>query len=222
MVASYEPNFKYTRIMKQSLLIRRDWIALLWPVLIGCCCVGLWWLERFWRLGWSSSDWLRESWWSIYGITALVVGVFLAPLYRAWRIPIPWLLAYVVLLYGGSWGGYQVARSIFYTLYTQGLMGGEMMIVTVSIWKLFGLVVVLAMVYFVPLWQFHHSTDRLHILTLVEAFVAVVPCSLISLAWLPLTYGEESFIQAVYWGYPFFWMPVLLGWVAVATTKEWI
>ena len=165
---------------------------------------------------------MRQDWWSIYPIIALVVAVFLWPLGKAWAIPWPWMLLYVIVLAGSSWGAYHTTRSIFHTLYAEGLMVGHNQVITASIWKLFGVVLVVAAIYFIPLWQFHHSTDRLHLLTLVEAFILVIPCSLISLEWLSLGQVPHTFLDAVRWGYPFFWIPVFLGWVAVATAREWI
>lgn len=197
-------------------------MVLLLPALVGCCCIGLWWLEQDWRLGWSGTAWLQQSWWSIYPIIGLIVAVFLGPLWRMWSIPWYWLGFYVLVLSLVSWGGYVWTRSIFYTLYVEGLLGGDTRVVTISFWKLFGIVLLVACVYFIPLRQFHQSTDRLHLLTLVEAFILVIPCSLISLESFSFIGRGTTFLDAVRWGYPFFWVPFFLGCFSIATAKEWM
>lgn len=211
-------------ITNRSPLVASGWdvVSLLLPVVVGGCCIGLWWLEQTFRLGWSGEAWLQQHWWSIYPIVGLVIAVFLWPLRQTWSIPWRWMIAYALLLSGVSWGAYVGTRSVFDTLYSTGLLRGDTTVVTASIWKLFGVVLVVAGAYFIPLWQFHHSTDRLHLLTLVEAFVLVIPCSLISLELLPFIGEGHTFVDAVRLGYPFFWVPFFLGYLSLATAKEWI
>lgn len=198
--------------------------ALLWitPIVAGLCSLLLWWYELHELVGWQGIKWTIEPLTSIYIITALIVITFLLPMMLELKMPKIWLLLHSVLLYTCSLLAYFAAKSIFNTLYTNGLVVGDQGIIAFSIWKLMAVVIILSIIYFIPMWHFHQTTDGMHILTIIVAIISVVPASLITVECLPLWGVKTAFIDAVKLGYPVFWIPIFLGFLSTAAAKEWI
>jgi hypothetical protein len=208
--------------MEQPKLTLRDIFLLIVPIFIGIVSLLLWSYELHQVVGARGFAWLRQPLTSVYLISFLIVLAFLLPLRIELEMPIGWALFYIVLLYGASLGTYFLAKQIFYTLYTKGLIAGDNKIITLSIWKLLGTVILLSAVYFIPMRHFHKTTDGMHILTIMIAIISVVPASLICIEQLPLWSQETAFIDAVKIGYPIFWMPIFLGSLSTAAAKQWI
>ena len=208
--------------MEQQKLTLKDIFLLIVPVFIGVISFFMWSYELHQVVGIRGFAWLREPLMSVYIISFLIVLAFILPLRIELKIPIGWALFYILLLYGASLGTYFVAKQIFYTLYTKGLIGGDNRIITLSIWKLLAIVILLSAIYFIPMRHFRRKTDGMHILTIMVAIISVVPASLICIEQIPLWSHETAFIDAVKLGYPTFWMPVFLGSLSTAAAKEWI
>ena len=208
--------------MEQQKLTLKDIFLLITPVFIGVISFFMWSYELHQVVGIGDFAWLREPLTSVYFISFLIVAAFLLPLRTELKMPIGWSLFYVLLLYGASLGTYFLAKQIFYILYTKGLIAGDNRIITLSIWKLLGTVILLSTIYFIPMRHFHRQTDGMHILTIMVAIISVVPASLICIEQIPLWSDETAFIDAVKLGYPTFWMPVFLGSLSTAAAKEWI
>jgi hypothetical protein len=208
--------------MEYPKLTLKDIFLLITPILIGVISWLMWSYELHQVVGARGFAWLREPLTSIYIISFLIVVAFLLPLRVELKMPIGWTLFYLVLLYGASVGTYFLAKQIFYTLYTRGLIAGDNRIITLSIWKLLGTVILLSAIYFIPMRHFHKSTDGMHILTIMIAIISVVPASLICIEQLPLWSTQTAFIDAVKLGYPILWLPIFLGSLSTAAAKEWI
>jgi hypothetical protein len=208
--------------MEQPKLTLKDIFLLITPVFIGVISLFMWWYELHRVVGATGFAWLREPMTSVYVISFLIVLAFLLPLRIELKMPIGWTLFYILLLYAASLGTYFLAKQIFYTLYTKGLIGGDNKIITLSIWKLLATVILLSTIYFIPMRHFHRKTDGMHILTIMIAIISVVPASLICVEQIPLWSHETAFIDAVKLGYPIFWMPIFLGSLSTAAAKEWI
>lgn len=201
---------------------RLSWLSWLAPLLVATLCWSLWWWEWTQAVPQEGLAWTQHDWQCIYPIIVLTVGVFLWPLHRAFAMPWTWVLLYGVVLCGISAVTYFGARSIFQTLYLTGLLGANTSGAAWSIWKLLGMALGLAICYFLPLWHYHQTTDGMHILTLLEVFILVVPCSLISLELFPMGSDSLSFMTAVKFGYPVFWVPMGLGYLSRAVAEEWL
>jgi len=204
----------------------KDLLLLLFPLIVGVVCISIWLYEMIYVVGWKGYAWIRDPLMGIYPITFLIVMAYLLPQLIVLKFPKIWFVAYTVILFVASIGAYFAAQGIFIELYKcrAGLINCQTDLVAWSIWKLFWLVGVLSVIYFIPIRHFHHSTDGMHILTILVAFVSVVPTSLISLeefhAW-----SEDSvflFVDCVKMGYPALWTPILLGTLSTAAAKEWI
>ncbi|BDS13359.1 hypothetical protein [Aureispira anguillae] len=208
--------------MAHQQLTLKDIALLIIPVLLGGCCLLLWWYELHQVVGWQGLNWIKQPLVVIYIITGLVVAAFLLPIIVELKVPVVWIVIYALLLYAISLGTYFTAKGIFYTLYTKGLMMGNQNVIAGSIWKLMGVVILWAMVYFIPIRHFHNSTDGMHIITIMVAIISVVPASLICIECLPLWSTQMAFIDAVKVGYPVFWAPIFLGLLSTAAVKEWI
>lgn len=199
--------------------VRRSWFV---PLVVAFLCWVLWWWE--WRqvVPKEGLAWTQHDWNCIYPIIFLTVTIFLWPLYCTFAMSWRWALVYGVLLSGASWMTYYSAHSIFQTLYLEGLLTDNRNLAAWSLWKLLGIALSLAICYFLPLWHYHKTTDGMHILTLVEVFILVVPCSLITLELFPIGNAEISFMNAVKLGYPVFWTVIGLGYLSRAVAEEWI
>jgi len=208
--------------MEQAQLTLKDIFLLIIPIVVGMVSCLMWWYELHYVVGWKGIGWIHQPLTSVYIIPLLVVLVFLLPMRMELKMPIKWLLFYLILLYGASLYTYFFAKQIFYTLYTQGLIGGDNRIITLAIWKLMTIVILLSVVYFIPMRHFHKTTDGMHILTIMVAIISVVPASLIFVEQLPFWSEGTAFIDAVKLGYPTFWMPIFLGLLSTAAAKEWI
>jgi hypothetical protein len=195
----------------------------LMPLLVALLCWLLWWGELTYWVPQQPYAWTQHHWYSVYPIIVLIIGVFLWPLQRAFDMPWRWLLFYGLLLALVSGSAYWVIHSIFQNLYLDFFLGDPATnLMAWSIWKLLALALVVALFYFLPLWHFHTTTDGMHILTLLEVFILVVPCSLISLECFPMGSTSISFINAVKLGYPVFWLPIGLGYLSRAVAWEWL
>jgi len=203
-------------------LPKKDWLLLLAPLLIGGCCFLLWRYELHEVIGWQGKGWLRTSLKSVYVINALIVLVFLLPLLVELKMPIKWMILYSVLLYGTSMGAFLTAKEMFHDLYVEGVGLGNETIITTTIWKFLGLLIVVALVFFIPIRHFHRSTEGMHVLTIMVALISVIPASIISLESLPLWAQQITFLHTVKVGYPVFWTPVFLGLLSTAAAKEWV
>lgn len=190
------------------------------PLLVALLCWCLWWLEWVWAVPQEGLQWTKHHWKCVYPIIFLTVVLFLFPLRGAFAVPWGWLLIYGVVLYGVSWWAYWETYSVFRNLYLAELLKGEQGLAAWSLWKLMGIALGLAICYFLPLWHYHQTTDGIHILTLLEVFILVIPCSLITLEVFPMGYNETSFINAVKLGYPVFWASLGLGYLSMAVANE--
>lgn len=208
--------------MELQKLTLKDTFLLIVPICIGVISLFMWWYELHRVVGSKGFAWLSQPLMSVYVISFLIVFAFILPMRMELKMPVGWVLFYVVLLYGASIGAYFAAKQIFYTLYTKGLIGGDNKIITLSIWKLLATVILLSTVYFIPMRHFHRTTDGMHVLTIMIAIISVVPASLICIEQIPLWSRETAFIDAVKLGYPIFWMPIFLGSLSTAAAKEWI
>ncbi|MGH1334909.1 MAG: hypothetical protein ACRBFS_02200 [Aureispira sp.] len=201
---------------------RFSWLSWLAPFLVAMLCWMLWYLEWSQMVPQEGLAWTQHNWQCIYPIIFLTILVFLWPLHQAFEMPLGWGLFYMALLCVGSWLTYWGARSIFQALYLEGLLVGDTNLAAWSLWELLGMALGLALCYFLPLWHYHQTTDGMHVLTLLEAFILVVPCSLITLELFPMGSAELSFINAVKLGYPVFWTPIGLGYLSRAIAEEWL
>lgn len=208
--------------MEQAKLTLKDIFLLITPVFIGVISLLMWWYELHEVVGWEGYAWVYHPLRSIYVISFLIVVAFILPMRMELKMPIGWTVFYMLLLYGTSIGTYFLAKQIFYTLYTKGLIAGDNKIITLSIWKLLATVILLSTIYFIPMRHFHKTTDGMHVLTIMIAIISVVPASLICMEQLPLWSRETAFMDAVKLGYPIFWMPIFLGLLSTAAAKEWI
>lgn len=203
-------------------LQKKDWLLLLAPLLVGVCCIVLWWYELHEVIGWQGKGWLRTSLNSVYAINALIVLVFLLPLIVELKMPIIWMVIYSVLLYATSMGAFIAAQAMFRDLYVEGVGLGNETVITVTIWKFLGLLIIVALVFFIPIRHFHRSTEGMHVLTIIVALISVIPASIISLENLPLWAHQITFLYTVKVGYPVFWTPIFLGLLSTAAAKEWV
>jgi hypothetical protein len=208
--------------MELPKLTLKDIFLLIVPIVVGVISLLMWWYELHQVVGWQGLGWIRQPLISVYIIPFLIVLAFILPLRMELKMPLGWTLFYFILLYGASVGTYFLTKDIFYILYTQGLIGGDNGIITLSIWKLMGTVILLSIVYFIPMRHFHKTTDGMHILTIMVAIISVVPASLICIEQLPLWDTAVTFMDAAKLGYPIFWMPIFLGLLSTASAKEWI
>ncbi len=208
--------------MEQQKLTIKDIFLLIVPIVAGIIGLLMWWYELHELIGWQGMKWIRQPITSVYIIPFLIVLAFILPMRIELEMPIGWTILYIGLLYGASLGAYFLAKQIFYTLYTRGLIGGDNGIITLSIWKLMATVILLSIIYFIPMRHFHKTTDGMHILTIMVAIISVVPASLICVEQFPLWTRGTAFIDAVKLGYPIFWMPIFLGWLSTAAAKEWV
>lgn len=208
--------------MEQPKLTFKDISLLVLPVVVGIISLLLWWYELHQVIGWQGLGWVRKPLTSVYVIPLLIVVAFLLPMRVELKMPIGWTLFYLLLLYGASVGAYFMAKQIFYTLYTKGLIVGNNKVITLSIWKLMATVILLSIVYFVPMRHYHKTTDGMHILTIMVAIISVIPASLICIEQMPLWSRNATFMDAVKLGYPIFWMPIFLGTLSTAAAKEWV
>jgi hypothetical protein len=208
--------------MNNQKLTFKDVILMLIPLLVGAVCLLLWMYELHQVIGWQGVKWLRQPIQSVYVITFLIVLTFLLPLIVVLKMPIGWTLFYTILLYGASLVAFFSARAMFHTLYTRGLVLGDEALIAYSIWKLLGIVILLSIIYFIPMRHFHKKTDGMHVLTIIVAFISVIPASIICVETIPLWNHRAAFLDAVKIGYPAFWVPVFLGMLSTAAAKEWI
>lgn len=208
--------------MEQAKLTLKDIFLLTVPIVIGGISLLMWWYELHQIVGWQGYNWVRQPLWSIYVISFLIVVAFILPMQIELKMPIGWVLFYLVLLYGASIGAYFWAKHIFYVLYTKGLIEGDNQVITLSIWKLLATVILLSGIYFIPMRHFHKTTDGMHVLTIMIAIISVVPASLICVEQFPFWSRETAFMDAVKLGYPVFWLPIFLGLLSTAAAKEWI
>lgn len=198
----------------------KDFIMLLSPFLVGGLCIFLWWQELHHVIGWQGSGWVRKPLFSVYIIIFLIVAVFLLPMVVELKMPIPWVIFYVVLLYLTSCWAFFQAKEILHRLYAHGLHTGNQHLVAVSIWELMGVVIAFAIVFFIPMRHFHRTTDGMHVITIIVAVISVIPASIISIEHLPLWDCKINFMDAVKIGYPIFWLTVFLGLLSEAAAKE--
>jgi hypothetical protein len=217
-------GYKWFPIVQTSLFMTNktsfSWLAWCSPFLVALLCWGLWWLEWSWSVSQEGLLWTAHHWKSVYPIILLTVVLFLFPLRRAFAVPWGWLFVYGVVLYGVSWWAYWETYSVFKNLYVAELLVREQGLGAWSLWKLIGIALGLAICYFLPLWHYHQTTDGIHILTLLEIFILVIPCSLITLEIFPMGDAEISFINAVKLGYPVFWASMGLGYLSMAVADE--
>jgi hypothetical protein len=108
--------------MEQQKFLLKDVFLLIIPVFIGVISFFMWSYELHQVVGIGGVAWLREPLTSVYFISFLIVLAFLLPLRIELKMPIGWVLFYILLLYGASLGTYFLAKQIFYTLYTKGLI----------------------------------------------------------------------------------------------------
>lgn len=208
--------------MNSKKLNIRDCLLLLAPVAIGVICIYLWYSELHHNIGWKGEDWLHKPINSVYLITFLVVIAFLLPIVAELKMPIPWFLFYLLLLYAVSLGAYFVSKEIFYFLYRDGLYANDNYVKAMAIWKLLATVLVFATVYFMPMRHFCKTSDGMHVLTILVAIISVIPASIITIETFPLWNTRINFMNAVKIGYPLFWLPIFLGTLSTAAAKEWV
>ena len=208
--------------MENINLTKRDIALLITPILVGAVCILIWWYELHQVIGWQGEKWLRNDLRGIYVITFLIVATFLLPLVVELRMPAMWGGIYTVLLYITGITAFFVARHVFMILYTKGLIMGDERLIAYSIWKLLGIVIIVAIVFFIPMRHFHKTTDGMHVITIMVALISVVPASIICVENLPLWDSQIAFMDAVKVGYPVFWVPIFLGLLSTASAKEWV
>lgn len=208
--------------MELPKLTLKDIFLLIVPIIVGVISLLMWWYELHQVVGWQGLGWIHQPLISVYIIPFLIVMAFILPLRMELKMPLAWTLFYFILLYGASVGTYFLTKHIFYILYTQGLIGGDNGIITRSIWKLMGIVILLSIIYFIPMRHFHRTTDGMHVLTIMVAIISVVPASLICIEQFPLWSSGIAFMDAVKLGYPIFWLPIFLGLLSTASAKEWL
>ncbi len=203
-----------------------DIILLIIPFLFGGISFWIWYTDMTMVLGWEGVDWVKETQHAIFPITSMVVIGYMLPQMLILRMPVAWSLFYIILLFIVSIIAFEVAKDLFIELYKCriGFKECHTSSLAWSIWKLLGLAGVLSIIYFIPIRHFHHSTEGMHILTILVAFVSTVPASLISLEQFH-PWAESSrylFIEAVKMGYPALWLPIFLGLLSWAAAREWI
>lgn len=208
--------------MKNATYTLKDVLLLIVPVLTGVGAIGAWWYELHIVIGWEGNAWLDLPLRTIYGLLFLVVMTFLIPLMVELKMPFLWGFLYALLLYAVSYWAFFAAYNLFEQLYSQGVAARDERQIAFSIWKLLGIVITTASVYFVPLRHFLRTTDGMHVLTIMVAFISVIPASIICIEHLPLWSTKTAFIDAVKVGYPMFWTPIFLGLLSTATVKKWI
>lgn len=160
--------------MENINLTKRDIALLITPILVGAVCILIWWYELHQVIGWQGEKWLRNDLRGIYVITFLIVATFLLPLVVELRMPAMWGGIYTVLLYITGITAFFVARHVFMILYTKGLIMGDERLIAYSIWKLLGIVIIVAIVFFIPMRHFHKTTDGMHVITIMVALISVV------------------------------------------------
>lgn len=195
---------------------------LIFPLFVGLLSWGLWWYELHYLMKWQSYAWLGHPLYSVFIITFLVVVSFLLPIFLEFKVRWYWQLLYLVLLYIVGLTAYFTSKQLFLNLHLEGVLQNNSLIIAYSIWKLLGLVILVALIFFLPIHQFHSSTDGLHVLTIVIAIVSVIPASLISVEYLRFGSEHAAFVDAVKLGYPVFWLPLFLGLFSTAAVKEWV
>lgn len=188
---------------------QKDLIWLIIPILLGTLSIAIWLYEINSIVGWNSLDWLSQELYSVYIITFLAVASYLLPSAKISNVSTTKVLACGITMYLAAIGAFVLARGVFYDLYSR--VPESINASTWSIWKLFGIVSLVAVVFFLLKQWFLDATDRFHILTLVVALIAVVPMSLISVEYVPGFGVDDHFVDAVKMGYPVFWTNVLLG-----------
>lgn len=188
---------------------QKDLIWLIIPILLGVFSLAIWLYEINTIIGWNSLNWLQQELYSVYIITLLAVISYLLPIARISKVGMKKVFACGITMYMVALGSFLLARTVFYDLYSR--VPNSINLSTWSIWKLFGIVSLVAVVFFLLKQWFLDATDRFHILTLVVALIAVVPMSLITIEYIPGFGVEDHFVDAVKMGYPVFWTNVLLG-----------
>jgi hypothetical protein len=217
--------------MNNQLISLKDLLFLALPLLIGCLTWGIWYYELQGANipNQNAYDWIHQLQIAPSIIVILVVLIYLLPQIIEFKIPWYWCLFHLILLSIVGYCSYLLAQDIFKDLYKERVFSfitnTENNIAAWSAWKLFGITTLVSILFFVPIRQFHKSTDGMHILTIMVAIIAVIPMSLISLEIHHFWQSETTpfvFVRAVQLGYPVLWLPVLLGVFSVATAKEWV
>ena len=200
----------------------KDLVFLLLPLISDLFCYWLW---KEGSLGLDPKWWIKTDE-TILAIVLIIVANYLLPQVWFFRMPFLWIVFYLILLSVVAWGGYWMTKHILITLYDCRMHNPNCNdnLVAWSIWKLLGVVGIISMIFFIPIWQFHRTTDGMHILTILSACIATVPASLITLEFWE---GKETkidfvFVYAVECGYPVFWLAIFFGWLSLATAREWI
>ncbi|MCP4437335.1 MAG: hypothetical protein GY810_00010 [Aureispira sp.] len=188
---------------------QKDFIWFLMPLFLGSLSLLIWLYEINSIIGWNSLEWLNQELYSIYIITLLVVISYLLPIAKISQVGMARVLVCGLTMYGAAIGGFILARGVFYDLYNK--IPESINHYAWSIWKLFAIVLLVAIVFFLLKQWLLDATDRFHILTLIVALIAVVPMSLITVEYIPGFGVEDHFVDAVKMGYPVFWINVLLG-----------
>lgn len=216
--------------MNNQLISPKDLLFLIPPILVGILAWGFWYYDtNAFAMSQNAYSWINGLQYAPYFIVFLVVSIYLLPQVIEFKIPWYWCLFYLLLLFATAYIGYWLAQDVFKELYKERIFSFATNIdsnqAAWSAWKLFGLTTLVSIIFFIPIRQFHSSTDGMHILTIMVAIIAVIPMSLISLEIHQLWKPDNSpfvFVNAVRLGYPVFWLPILLGIFSVATAKEWV
>jgi hypothetical protein len=195
----------------------RDFLSLIVPVLLGLASMGLWLLDIFLGPGWVGLDWIRQEMGSVYVITGLAIVSYLFPflLHSAY---VSWLTLVVcgAGMYTTALMGFFAARSVFFRVYSRLPVNEHIWVVL----ELFMIAIAVALVLFYLKQYFLFRSDRLHAITLMFAFVSVIPASIISVEWLVNFGNDSSFVDAVKMGYPFLWINIFLGHIAYLMVKK--
>lgn len=174
--------------------------ALLLTLVLAPVGNALWLAEMFWRIGWEGTYWLRWHHFSVYGVVALLVIAYLAPISCRYRPKRSQLWAAALELYATSVVVFLIAKALMYSFYSRVLVSmtrQELLLVFIL------LIVLTAFSFFYTTrrWLYHPSW-RLPV-WLGAAMVAapMMASELIEIA--PAFSSTAGIVGMVKMGYPF-------------------
>lgn len=178
---------------------------------------ALWLVEINYLIGWEGTEWLAHTHYSVFVIAALVVLAYLLPLRLLAHKPLVVLAKAGIELYFVTLAAYLLEKLVLLTLYTQfyGFLNRD--------WLLILQVLVLAMTvlsfYFVT-QRWLQSLRWQQTLVFGAAMLLPYPLSVLSARLLFNFSKNPAFLDAIKWGYPFFWITLLMGIAGLIATKN--
>jgi len=192
--------------------------SLLLPLVLGCISILLWNVEIHLLSHNKSSVWYNELSWSPFIISFLLSISFLSPYIfltslRSFRL-FGSILFYSILNYFGL-----IAIRFLY-LQIQNPDYPSMHLLYV--WTLIGSIVLFSGIFYLFKILVIERTNFFHMFTFMAVFISLVPTTYamgdLFYLWLP----QKGFLGLIKFGFPAFWINILIGWTNFAIVKKLI